>query len=67
MLDTREEFRGVVVKSWVALPAENINFRMCNKILVREAAELCGECWRERCKALHSLEYEKNCLKKDVK
>ena len=59
-------FRGALVKRWVALPAEIVNFRACNKMLVREAVELCSEFWRERYKALHSPEYEKISLKKDA-
>ena len=38
VLGMREVFRGVVVKSWVAFPTENINFRVHNKIIVHEAA-----------------------------
>ena len=42
-----EVFRGVVVKSWVALPLERIKFRVHDKIVIHEAVELCSECWRE--------------------
>ena len=47
VLCIREVFRGVVVKSWVALPLEGMNFSKCDKILVRKAVELNSACWRE--------------------
>ena len=40
---------------------------MHNKILVREAVELCNERWRERFKSLHSPEHEKISLNKEIK
>ena len=55
----KENFRGVVVKSWVALPLERLNFRGYNKMIVRKAVEFYSEYRRERCKALHTPEYEK--------
>ena len=59
----RKVFRGVVVKSWVALPLEIIKVSK-NKKLVREAVELHSACWRERCNMLHSPEHEKLSLDK---
>ena len=43
-LSMREVFRGVVVKHWVALPLEGINFRVHDKIIVREAIKFYSEC-----------------------
>ena len=57
VLDMREVFREVVVKFWVALPLERINFRVHDKIIVREAVECYSECWRERCEAFHTPEH----------
>ena len=55
------------MKSWVALPLERLNFRVHNEILVREVVKFHRECWRERCRALHALEYEKISLNNEVK
>ena len=62
-----EVFRGVFVKSWVALPTEIIHFSVCNKIVVREAVGLHSECWRERCKDFDSPEHDKISLNKEIK
>ena len=66
-LGMREVVRGVVVKSWIALPSERMHFRVHNKIVVREAVEFYSACWRERCKVLYSPEHEKIILNKDIK
>ena len=63
----REMFRGLVVKSLVAFPLERLNFRVHNTIIVHEAVEFYGECWRERCNALHTPEYEKISLNNEIK
>ena len=67
VLGMREFFRGVVIKSWVTLPLERIKFSKHDKILVREAVELCSAYWRERCNALHSPECEMVNLNKEIK
>ena len=63
----REVFKGVVVKCWVPLPLQRINFRVHNKIIVREAVEFYSKCWRERCEALHTPEHENTSLNNDMK
>ena len=63
----REIFRGVVVKSWVALPVERLNFRVRDETLFREVVKFCSEHFRERCKALHAPEHEKISLSDEVK
>ena len=55
-IGVREFFRGVVVKSWVAMPVESADFKRHNKIFIKKA-EFCSECWKERCNMLHSPEY----------
>ena len=67
VLSMRDNFREVVVKSWVAFPLEILNFRVCDKMLVREAVEFYSECRRERCKALYPPEYEKISLNNEIK
>ena len=64
VIGMREVFRRVVVKFWVALPLESVNFSKYNKILVRKAVELYSSCWREQYNVLHSPEYEKIILNK---
>ena len=63
----REIFRGVVVKSWVAMPVESIKFKKHNKILIKKAVEFYSKCWKERCNVLHSLECRKQRLNKEIK
>ena len=36
LIGTREVLRGVVVKSWVPMPLENMNFKKHNKILIQK-------------------------------
>ena len=55
----REAFRGVVVKSWLSMPVESINFKKYNKILIEKEVEFYSECWKDRYNVLHSLEYRK--------
>ena len=63
----REFFRRAVVKSWLALPLERLKSIVCNKIIVREAVKFYSECWRERCKVLHTPEHKKSRLRDEIK
>ena len=67
VIGLREIFRGVVVTNWVAMPLERVNFLAHNKIIVREAVKFYSECWKERCKALHTPEYEISSLREEIK
>ena len=67
VLGMREVFRGVVVKSWVYLPLEKIKFSKHNEKLVRKAVNLHSECRKEQNNALHSPEYKKINLNKEIK
>ena len=57
----------MVVKIWVALPLERLNFIVCDKIIVREAVKFHSECWKEMCEALHTPEHEVSSLREDIK
>ena len=39
VIGVREVFRGIVVKSWVGMPVESIDFKKYNKILMKKAVE----------------------------
>ena len=67
VLVMRDIFRGVVVKSWVALLLERLNFIACDNIITLEVVKFYSEYWRERCKALHTPEYEKSSLNNKIK
>ena len=49
------------------MPLERVNILACNKIIVREAVKIYSECWKERCKELHTPVYERMSLREEVK
>jgi len=67
VLGMREVFRGIVVRDWVAMPIECIDFTPCNKVLIKKALNFYSECWNNRCVVMHSPEVRKQHLRKDIK
>ena len=63
----REVFIGVIVKEWVAMHNERINFSQCNKVLVDHVVSLYGMCWNKRCEVLHNPEVQKQYLINEIK
>ena len=67
VLGMREVLRGIVVKDWVAMPVECIDFTQYNKVLIKKAVVFYCECWNNRCVVLHSPEVRKQYLRKEIK
>ena len=56
----RETFRGAVVKEWVAMPNETIDYSKHDNALIEKGVRLHSECWNQRCTALHNPDAKKN-------
>ena len=63
----RALFRGAVVKEWVAVNEDNINYHVCNRILVQKCVRYYHECWVERCEVSHTEEKQKEVLEEEIK
>ena len=60
-------FRGVIVKEWVAVNNENINYHECNRKIVKSCIRFYHDCWKERCEALHKDDKQKEALEEEIK
>ena len=60
-------FRGVIVKEWVAVNEDNINYHEYNRILVKSCVRFYHECWKERCEALHAENKQREVSEEEIK
>ena len=44
----REIFRGIAVKSLVAIPVESVNFTIHDKKIIKKEVDFYSEYWKER-------------------
>lgn len=59
-------FQGVIVKEWVMKNHKNMNFYVCDKVLVKSCTQFYHECWKRRYVASHNPEVQKKLLKEEV-
>ena len=60
-------FRGVIVKEWVVVNDENVNYHEHNRILVKSFARFYHEFQKERCEALHTENKQREVLEEETK
>ena len=60
-------FRGVIVKEWVAVNNDNMNYHEYNRILVKSCMQFYHNCWKERCEELHKDNMQKEILEEEIK